>query len=182
MVLALPSTTPPTHTTADMEHEQCYKSAITITEPPGQHTEYTRRGELRLPCVARDAVRGSACSSAMNGSVLLRLGRVGRRGQPEQQSARARRTRTPSVVGWGDQARRWCARACASSSQTTCTISAPSASRGSRPLVDVADHWRQRSPQRPDLRYISSPRIFRAIGRDLDRPLHSAHSRACRNS
>ena len=42
MVLALPSTTPPTQITADMEHEQCYKSAIAITEPPGQHTEYTQ--------------------------------------------------------------------------------------------------------------------------------------------
>ena len=43
-VLGLPSTSRWTHTMADMEHEQCYKSAITITEPPGQHTvtEYTR--------------------------------------------------------------------------------------------------------------------------------------------
>ena len=39
MVLALPSTMSPTHTTADMEHEQRYKPAIAITEPPGQHTE-----------------------------------------------------------------------------------------------------------------------------------------------
>ena len=64
---------------ADMEHEQCYKSAITITEPPGQHTEYTRRGELRHPRLARDAARGSSRSRAMDGSVQLRLGRVGRR-------------------------------------------------------------------------------------------------------
>ena len=49
---------------ADMEHEQCYKSAITITEPPGQHTEYTRRGELRHPGLARDAARGSSRSRA----------------------------------------------------------------------------------------------------------------------
>ena len=51
---------------ADMEHEQCYKSAITITE---QHTEYTRRGELRHPGLARDAARGSSRSRAMDGSV-----------------------------------------------------------------------------------------------------------------
>ena len=64
---------------ADMEHEQCYKSAITITEPPGQHTEYTRRGELRHPGLARDAARGSSRSRAMDGSVQLRPRRASRR-------------------------------------------------------------------------------------------------------
>ena len=61
---------------ADMEHEQCYKSAITITE---QHTEYTRRGELRHPGLARDAARDSSRSRAMDGSVQLRPRRAGRR-------------------------------------------------------------------------------------------------------
>ena len=77
MVLALPSTTSPTHRAADMEHEQCYKPAIAITEPPGQRTEYTREREPRHPRVARDAARGSACSRAMDGSVQQRLGCVG---------------------------------------------------------------------------------------------------------
>ena len=66
---------------ADMEHEQCYKSAITITEPPGQHTEYTRRGELRHPGLARDAARGSSRSRAMDGSVQLRARNSGPRAQ-----------------------------------------------------------------------------------------------------
>ena len=56
MVLALPSTTPPTHTTADMEHEQRYKSAITITKPPGQHSHgvrlYKSGGGLAAPLCA----------------------------------------------------------------------------------------------------------------------------------
>ena len=77
--MGLPRTSRWTHTMADMEHEQCYKSAITITEPPGQHTEYTRRGELRHPRLARDAARGSSRSRAMDGSVQLRPRRAGRR-------------------------------------------------------------------------------------------------------
>ena len=79
LVLGLPSTSRWTHTTADMEHEQRYKSAIAITEPPGQHTEYTRRRKPRSPCLARDAARGSGCSRAMDGSVQLRPRRASRR-------------------------------------------------------------------------------------------------------
>ena len=100
MVLALPSTAPPTHTVADMEHEQCYKPAIAITEPPGQRTEYTREREPRPPRVARDTPRGSACSRAMDGSVQQRLGRVGRREQQEQQS-RCARTENAHTVSHG---------------------------------------------------------------------------------
>ena len=79
LVMGLSSTSRWTHTMSDMEHEQHYKSAITITEPPGQHTEYTRRGELRHPRLAREAASGSSCSRAMDGSVQQRLGRAGRR-------------------------------------------------------------------------------------------------------
>ena len=94
LVLGLPSTSRWTHTTADMEHEQRYKSAIAITEPPGQHTEYTRRRKPRSPCLARDAARGSGCSSTMDGSVQLRLGRVGRRDE-QQEAVCAHTQRTP---------------------------------------------------------------------------------------
>ena len=31
-------------------------------------------------------------------------------------------------------------------------------------LVDVANHWRQRSPWRPDLRTLPSPRVFEPLG------------------
>ena len=84
---------------ADMEHKERYKPAIAMTEPPGQHTDYTRRGEPLYPRLTRDAARGSGCSRAMDGSVQLRLGRVGRRDQ-QQQAAHARTRSAYAAVRW----------------------------------------------------------------------------------
>ena len=102
-MLALASTTAPTHTTADVKHEQRGTPAIAIRIPEGlhratgKHTATIREPPLRSQ--RRGPRGGSSCTNAMDGSVQMRLGRVGRREQQEQQSAFTPSTRTMSVLG-----------------------------------------------------------------------------------